>query len=175
MYYCYVIINYGPRFVILQVMEEEAAVGQTLPELTTELVSAYTTQSSEIQLKEEFLQKLDSELVELQVQLHSVTRDVSTTVRTICLREDLLAKLGHECEELGAQVLVLVQEREGLKVNLQQVKKERAAEEKMRSTYESKMQWYEDKTKELGKLSATQVELEALQGKILALKTKSEE
>lgn len=154
-------------------MEEQDAVGQTLPELTTELLSAYTTQSSEIQLKEDFAQKLESKLVGLQLQLQAVSRDVCTTVRTICLREHLLAKLTLECESLEREVLTLVQESQDLQLDLQEVKKERGLEETVRSSYESKMECHEAKTRELEKLSSTQIELEALKEKIFTLKAKS--
>lgn len=156
-------------------MEEQdtIAIGQTLPELTTELLSAYTTQSSEIKLKEEFLQKLDSELVGLEVQLQIVAGDVCTTVRTICLREDSLAKLGRECQSLEREVLTLVQQRQDLQLNLQEVKRKKGLDEEVQRSYESKMKCHEDKTKELEKLSSAQIELETLKEKILTLKAKS--
>lgn len=150
-------------------------MGQTLPELTSELLSAYTTQSSELQLKEKCLQQLDSELLELQRQLQAVSGDVSSTVRSICLQEDLLARLGRECEGLESGVLALVQERENLQLQLHHLKEEKQLQDKMRAEYESKMQSYESKVEQLEKLSPTQVELEALRNKIQALKEKSKD
>ena len=147
-------------------------MGQTLPELTSELLSAYTSQSSELQLKEKCLQQLDSELLEVQRQLQAVTGDVSTTVRSICVQEDLLARLGRECEGLEGQVLALVQERETLQLQLHHTKVAKELQDKLQVSYESKMQSHESKTKALEKLSPTQIELEALRNKIHALKEK---
>ena len=149
-------------------------VGDSLPELTTELVSAYTTQSSEIRLKEDSLQRLDCELVGLRLQLQAVARDVSTTVRTICLREECLAKLGQECESLEGEVCVLVEKKQGLQLELQNVKREKETQDKIQNSYEDKIQHHENKTRELEKLSATQIELQALREKIVTLKAKRE-
>lgn len=164
------------------VMEEEGLVlpperfqnvGQALPELTTELLSAHTTQSSEMQMKKELLQKLEDKLENLQVQLQTVSRDVSSAVRTVCLKEDLLAELGQECSELEGQVSTLVWERRGLQASLQRDKKEREVEEEVRASYGMKMQSHQSKTKLSEQFSSTQIELEALREKICSLKTKS--
>lgn len=148
--------------------------GQSLPELTTELVSAYSTQSSELLVREECLQRLECELALHQVQLQTLSSEVSSSVRTICLREDSLAELSKECEEMQGEVSTLVLDRQTLQLSLQHVKKERELENKTRACYESKIQSHEAKTKQVECHSTTQVELEALREKIRVLKAKSE-
>jgi chromosome segregation ATPase len=148
-------------------------VGQSLPELTTELLSAHTTQSSEMQGREDLLLKLKAEMVHLQKQLHTLDRDVSSTVRSICLKEGLLAELCQDCEQLELQLVAVVQEKVALESKLIKMSEERATKEKMRNIYESRMEAHCVKTQEVQQLSDTQIELEALRKKIHNLKEKS--
>lgn len=148
-------------------------VGQNLPELTTELLSAHTTQSSELLQKEDLLQRLQVELESLQEQLQVVNRDVCNTVRGIFLKEDLLAALSGDCEELECQVSTLVQEKEAVGMSLRTVEKEKAFEREIRVRYEDKMELHRMRTKDLEQLSSTQIELEALRTKLSSLKAKS--
>lgn len=161
--------------VIILPVEHFEHVGQSLPELTTELLSAHTTQSSEMREKEDLLQKLDTEFGCLQKQLQVLERDLCSTVRTICLKEELLAELGEDCEQLEQQVAALVQEREAMAVSVQKVMRERKEEEKLRSSYQRMMETHCMKTQQLELHSCTQIELEALRGKIHSLKEKSED
>ena len=148
-------------------------VGQNLPELTTELLSAHTIQSSELLQKEDLLQRLQIELGSVQEQLQVVNRDVSNTVRGIYLKEDRLAALSGDCEELECQVSTLVQEKEAVEMKLRTVEKEKALERETRIKYEDKMELHRTRTKELEKVSSTQIELEALKTKVFSLKAKS--
>lgn len=150
-------------------------VGQSLPELTTELLSAHTIQSSEMQEKEGLLLNLETELGGLQKQLQVLERDVCSTVRTICLKEELLAELGEDCQQLEQQVATLVQEREAMVVNVQKATKEKEGGEKLRNNYQKMMESHCMKTQRLEQQSCTQMELEALRGKILSLQQKSED
>lgn len=148
-------------------------VGQSLPELTTELLCAHTTQSSEMLGKEDLLQKLEAEVECLQQQLQVLHKDVCSTVRAICLKEDLLAELGEDCEQLEQEVVAVVQDKEVMAVRVKKVMEEKAVQEKLEDSYEEKMATHRMKTQELEQLSCTQIELEALRGKIHSLKGKS--
>lgn len=148
-------------------------VGQSLPELTTELLTAHTTQSSEMQGKEKLLQKLEAEMECLQKQLQVLNRDVCSTVRTICLKEGLLAEFCQDCEQLELELAAVVQEKVTMEVQLKKVSEERVDEEKLRTRYEGKMETHRMKTQKLEQLSCTQIELESLRGKMHSLKEKS--
>ena len=158
---------------VLLPTEHMQHVGQALPDLTNELISAHTTQSSEISLKEKTLLSLQRELEIVQGQLLATNRDVCKSVRTICLREDLLADLTQEYEDLEREVTKLVEEREGMCMSLQKVKQEQELEEKTRVKYKTKMEDYQVKINEMEESSATQLQLQALREKISLLKGKS--
>lgn len=148
-------------------------VGQSLPELTTELLSAHTTQSSEMQEKEALLQRLETELGAVNQQLHVLNREVCNAVRTICLKEDLLAELSQDCEQLEQEVAALVQDKEAMKVSVRKVQRERAVGEEVKDSYKKKMESHRMKTHQLEQLSCTRIELKALREKIDNLKEKS--
>ena len=148
-------------------------VGQSLPELTTELLSAHTIQSSELQAKEDLLQKLEAEMEGLQKQLQIVDREVCSTIRSICLKEGLLAELFHDCEQLEVQMAALVQEKAGMKAQVEKLLKKKKADEELRKNYEEKMETHRTERQQLEQQSRTQIELETLRGKINALKGKS--
>lgn len=147
--------------------------GQSLPELTDELITAQTTQCSEVQQKEELLQKLENELSSVEEQLQSVCKGVSICVRTICLKENLLAELGTECQELEEKVFKLVKEKQRLGVCLEKLHSEDELELKTRVQYITKIESHQTKVKQLEGLSATRLELEDLKEKVVCLKSKS--
>ena len=149
------------------------AVAEALPELTSELLSAQTSQFSEIEQQEERLEKLGAELVSLQEQLVAETGNVDALVRNICLKEDLLAELAKQCRELEEGVIALVLEREQLALSKQNAIQREQTEDKVRRSYQEKMDLHRAKVKELEQLSSTQVQLEAVKKKIGLLKAKS--
>lgn len=148
-------------------------VGQSLPELTTELLSAHTSQASEIELKQELLERLEAELHHWQEQLQTLTGNVCSVVRTICLKEDLLARLSQEYSGIAVELSRLVEEKETVELKLQNLKKERDREDKVRANYESKMNSHQVKIEQLEQLSSTQIELQMLRENICSLKQKS--
>ena len=162
-------------------MEEEEVIvaqhlhsaGETLPELTEELLSAHTTQFSEIAEKEQVLSRLEAELAAAEEQLLAVSGAVAGVLRRVCLQEDQEAGLGSQCGELEREVGALVLEKEQLLLNHRNAMKEKELQESLSKQYEEKMKIYQDKTKDLEQLSPTQIEIENLKGKISALKVKS--
>ena len=173
----------SPNKIIIIIMEEAAGiafpaehfehVGQSLPELTTELLSAHTTQSSEIREKEGKVQRLGAELGALQEQLQVLNREVCKTVRTIYLKEEVLCEVGEECGRLEGKVAGLVEEKEAVGAALGRLRKEKEAHERVKESYEMKMECHKMKTHRLEQLSATQMELSKLKEKIASLKEKS--
>ncbi len=150
-----------------------SSAGQTLPELTNELLSAHTSQFSEIEQKEALLEQLEAELAAVQEQLLAVRGEVDAVVRSICLNEDLLASLGRQCGELEGEVVALVLEREQLQYSHSNAIKGEMLEEKLRESYGERMKLHQARTMELERLSPKEKELESLKEKISSVKLKS--
>ncbi len=154
-------------------MEYMQHVGQALPDITVEFLSAQTTQSSEMHLKEKIFLSKQAELRKLQDRFAYIDKSVCTSMRTICLKEDLLSDLEQECAGLEKDVSFLVQEKLRLKYNIQKINHEEEMSENMRIRYQKKIESYQFKMEEMEKNSATQLKLQQLREKIVFLKSKS--
>lgn len=147
--------------------------GEVLPDLTVELLAAYSTQSSEIHTKRELLSSLQAGLEKVQEQLLSTSREVCGSVRTICLKEELLVELERDCCDLEEEVSKLLEELRKEEANLLRKKKERETDEEVRNRYQQKMDACQAKMKDIDQFSPVQLELKALKEKIDSLKEKS--
>ena len=144
---------------------------QNLPELTVELLSAQTFQCSELHQKEERLLKLQTDVRQTQQRFDSTSKLVCSSVRAICLKEDLLAELGQECEWKVKELFLLAVKKQELEDDLDGVKKDRETDESVRVNYKEKMDQYKVKMSEI-KSTPTQLEIQTLKMKISTAKTK---
>lgn len=162
-----------------QLLDEEVVLpteyllhaGKDLPELTVEVLSAQTFQCSELYQKEERLLKLKAELRQTQQALDSTNKLVCSSVRAICLKEDLLTELDRDCGWMERELLQLALEKKKLEDDLDRVKKERETDESIRVNYKKKMDQYHMKMSEI-KATPTQLEIEMLRMKIITSKAK---
>ena len=149
-------------------LQDVEVPGQNLPELTVELLSAQTFQSSELHQKEAELLKLKAELRQTQQALDSTNKLVSSSIRAIFLKEDLLAELGRDCECMRNELFILALEKQKMEDDISRVRVEREKDEITRLIFKEKMDQYSFKVK----ATPTQLEIESLKKKISTLKEK---
>lgn len=145
--------------------------GRFLPELTDELVSAQSTLFSEVSRKEGVLINLQDDLRQAQEALKSTEKHVFSSIRAICLKEDVFAGLSEECECLEKEVTTLGLEKQQLEVQLTATCKQKRDLGLLGTKYMTKMDVYRAKISEMED-TPNQLEIKGLRERIESLREK---
>jgi len=119
--------------------------GHYLPELTDELLSAQSSLCSEVARKEDILAKLQSELGQVRDALDVTEQRVCCSVRTICMKEDVLMGLSQDCESLEKDISSLGLETQRAEERHKQICKQKESLALMKDKYKKKMDDYQEK------------------------------